>query len=101
MRNERDTPSPVRLKKLLPMPVVSKRLKVMNTKDTGMGLNWWAWNNVPLGPANASGVTNVIKRTKSRRCIVQTTTRLAGSRRGVCMRVERHPRHKEELLGNE
>ena len=36
MRNDGDIPSPVRLKKLLPMLVVSK-LEVMNTDNDGMG----------------------------------------------------------------
>ena len=69
MRNDGDIPSPVRLKKVFPMPVVSN-LEGMYRKDNGTGINWWAWNSVPLGPANANGVINVIKTTKSTRCIV-------------------------------
>lgn len=66
------------------------------------GLKWrFCKNNIPLGPANANGVTNVTTRMKLRRCIVHTNTRSAGSGGGAVGRAERHPRHKKELLGNE
>ena len=66
------------------------------------GLEWrFCKKIIPLGPANANGVTNVTTRMKLRRCIVHTNTRSAGRGGGVDMRVERHPRHKKGSFGNE
>ena len=81
MRKDEDLPSPVRLKKLLPTPVVSKRLTVENEADTEMESQLVACrNNVPLGPANANGVTNVTRIMELTRCILLPINCFADSR---------------------